>query len=97
MYVILCGNPVDGIQVYGPFGRSEGANDWAECNLKNADPWWVTDLNEASYPAFYLVGECHEMAEKPDMVGPFETHGEAEAYAETKSLDTEIYICERVQ
>lgn len=97
MYVILCGNPVDGLSVYGPFHTSEEANEWADRELRNADSWWVTDLVQLRQPTFYMVATHHEMAEKPDLKGPFETHDEAVAYAEAKSLDTEIYICERVQ
>lgn len=96
MYVILCGNPVDGIQVHGPFYISDEAHEWAEIALKN-ETWWVTDLNRETIPNFYLVSEYHEMAEKPDLVGPFDTEEDAVAYAETKSVDTEIYSCERIK
>ena len=96
MYVILCGNPVDGIQVHGLFTSSDDANGWADTALKN-ETWWVADLIQETMPCFYLVAEHHEMDEKPDLVGPFDEEEEAVAYAETKSVDTEIYYCERIK
>lgn len=96
MYVILCGNPADGIQVHGPFLSSDEACEWADTALKN-ETWWVTDLIRGPMPSFYLVVEHHEMDEKPDFVGPFDEEEEAVAYTETKNVDTEIYKCERIK
>lgn len=96
MYVILCGNPVDGIQVHGLFLSSDEAHEWAEMALKN-ETWWVTPLVRQTIANFYLVAEHHEMDEKPELVAPFDEEGDAVAYAETRSVETEIYFCERVQ
>jgi hypothetical protein len=43
MHVVLVGNPVDGLTIYGPFTTGEDANDWADSNVKNED-WWAAPL-----------------------------------------------------
>jgi len=43
MHVVLVGNPVDGLTIYGPFTTAEDANEWADSNI-NADDWWVAPL-----------------------------------------------------
>ena len=54
MYVILCGNPVDGIQVHGPFPSSDEAHEWAECGLKG-ESWWVTELHSEQNAEHYMI------------------------------------------
>lgn len=44
MYVLLVGNPVDGIAVFGPFNNGEEANEWADDHLRNEE-WWAVALN----------------------------------------------------
>ncbi len=44
MFVILAGNPVDGMTVYGPFDDAEDANDYAENNFDG--DWWVTKVEK---------------------------------------------------
>ena len=43
-WVVVLGNPVDGISIYGPFKNSMDAMTWAE---KDPDgDWWVTPLKD---------------------------------------------------
>ena len=44
-YVVISGNPVDGIVLHGPFIDGEQANGWADEHLNNAS-WWVTTLED---------------------------------------------------
>ena len=42
--VVLVGNPVDGITIYGPFEDNESAEQWtADEGLHN---WYITELNK---------------------------------------------------
>ena len=43
-YVIVIGNPVDGIKLQGPFTSQEEAIAFAEEELAVVDSWWVTKL-----------------------------------------------------
>jgi hypothetical protein len=43
-YVVLCGNPIDGLTFYGPFPSGAAATEWAERALDNAGDWWVSEL-----------------------------------------------------
>lgn len=43
MYVIIKGNPVDGIEVFGPFEDSEAGVTFAENNFQG-DDYWITEL-----------------------------------------------------
>lgn len=38
--VLLVGDPVDGITLYGPFDNSEDAGDYAE-QFHGNDTWWI--------------------------------------------------------
>ena len=44
MFVILYGNPVDGMSIIGPFPTSEDANGHAEDTLNGNGEWWVVEL-----------------------------------------------------
>lgn len=43
MFVILVGNPIDGMGLYGPFNDAGKANDYADANFKN-ETWWVVPV-----------------------------------------------------
>ena len=43
-YVLVTGNPVDGLEFYGPFPDAESAHDWAAGVLKNAE-WWIAPMS----------------------------------------------------
>jgi hypothetical protein len=43
MHVVLVGNPLDGIAVFGPFNTYDEALDWAEGNANDGE-WWITKL-----------------------------------------------------
>lgn len=43
MSVVVFGNPVDGIQVIGPFDTGEDATRWADLVFNDGD-WWVVPL-----------------------------------------------------
>jgi hypothetical protein len=45
MFIIVAGNPMDGITFYGPFKTGEAAGDWAEYAIPN-DDWWVSNITE---------------------------------------------------
>ena len=42
-HVLLTGNPIDGLDVIGPFPDVNTAIDWAADNITDAD-WWTTPL-----------------------------------------------------
>jgi hypothetical protein len=41
MHVVLYGNPVDGLQVIGPFKTEEDAAEWADFVFNGSDCWTV--------------------------------------------------------
>lgn len=45
-HVVLTGNPVDGLVLYGPFEDGSDASGWAAANLPGAD-WWVAPVRDA--------------------------------------------------
>lgn len=44
-YVLLIGNPVDGVSIVGPFVDTENATEHAEARFKNSE-WWIAVLEE---------------------------------------------------
>jgi hypothetical protein len=44
-HVVLAGNPVDGVSVWGPFDTADDAASWAGQFLKHEEHWAV-ELNE---------------------------------------------------
>jgi hypothetical protein len=49
MFVVISGNPFDGLKIHGPFSDGNEANDWASgsSELKN-ETWWVVSVTEPS-------------------------------------------------
>jgi len=45
-HIILAGNCIDGIDLYGPFRDHERACIWAEENLRNTIPWCIAELTD---------------------------------------------------
>lgn len=43
MYVVVMGNPFDGLEIRGPFENVDDANDWADQNLRD-ETWWVVEV-----------------------------------------------------
>ena len=43
MYVIITGNPIDGLNFFGPFANRDDAIRWGENHNKEAD-WWLADV-----------------------------------------------------
>ncbi len=43
-YVVIIGNPVDGVTLHGPFGDPEDAAAWAEWHAN--DNWMLAELKE---------------------------------------------------
>jgi hypothetical protein len=48
MFIIIAGNPIDGVTCYGPFKTGESAGDWAEDNICN-DDWWIANITEPGF------------------------------------------------
>lgn len=42
-FVLVVGNPIDGVTLTGPFDDAEAASWWAEHNFPN-DTWWVASM-----------------------------------------------------
>lgn len=40
-FVVVVGNPVDGISIHGPFDSIDEAHEWAE---ENSNEWWCALL-----------------------------------------------------
>lgn len=49
MFVVISGNPFDGMNVHGPFDDANEANEWASgsSDLKN-ETWWVVSVDKVS-------------------------------------------------
>ena len=44
MYVILHGNPVDGLGLVGPFPSADEATEYADEYFNGAGEWWIVEL-----------------------------------------------------
>lgn len=44
MHVVLVGNPVDGITIYGPFKTWPDAAVWSEEFFGHEEVWWLAPL-----------------------------------------------------
>jgi hypothetical protein len=45
MFIVVSGNPVDGVTFFGPFSDAEVADDWAVDYLNNTGgDWWVSSV-----------------------------------------------------
>ena len=44
LHVVVIGNPLDGMSIFGPFNNGPEAVDWAACNAD--DTWWTVPLEE---------------------------------------------------
>lgn len=42
-FILVYGNPIDGLKFIGPFGDAEAATEYAEKYGIEAD-WWLTEL-----------------------------------------------------
>lgn len=45
MHILMVGNPLDGVQIYGPFDDEAEALAYGERYFRN-DTWWVPRLIE---------------------------------------------------
>jgi len=45
-HIIVTGNPLDGLEFYGPFDTSDEAGEWAEKKIPNNE-WWIATLEDA--------------------------------------------------
>jgi hypothetical protein len=44
MYVLITGNPIDGISLIGPFDEPDAAIDYAEVNINGQGEWWLVEV-----------------------------------------------------
>jgi hypothetical protein len=42
-YVLIVGNPIDGMSIYGPYDSTEDAESMAE-TISTDETWWITEL-----------------------------------------------------
>jgi hypothetical protein len=47
LWVVVVGNPFDGIRLIGPFEDGNDANEWADENCNNEE-WWVVNIIDPS-------------------------------------------------
>lgn len=45
MWVVVYGNPFEGMRIVGPFKRYSDAEEYADVE-NPADDWWITELQE---------------------------------------------------
>ena len=47
MHIVVVGNPIDGVKVYGPFKTAAHADDWATCHVDvgTLADWWIAPLH----------------------------------------------------
>lgn len=50
MWIIIVGNPVDGLTYHGPFRTPKEATDWTEENSKIIHEWWLARLKSPKEP-----------------------------------------------
>jgi hypothetical protein len=43
MYLVIAGNPIDGISIHGLFADPDTATQWAEKEI--TDDFWVVEIN----------------------------------------------------
>jgi len=43
-YVILIGNPVDGLEFIGPFDDGNEATEYAEVKVHRNKEWWLAEM-----------------------------------------------------
>lgn len=49
MFVVISGNPFDGLKVHGPFEDGNEANEWAsEARELKDETWWVVSVEKTS-------------------------------------------------
>lgn len=44
MWIVVCGNPIDGFEYYGPFDDESIAERWGREGDDGANEWWVAHL-----------------------------------------------------
>ena len=54
MHVVMFGNPIDGLQIVGPFKTADDACQWADLANLSAD-WWIAPLQAKE--AFEVDGD----------------------------------------
>lgn len=45
-YIVITGNPVNGLHFNGPFESSVKAMDWGSDQMEGIDDWWIAKLEE---------------------------------------------------
>lgn len=43
--VVVCGNPISGFYLTGPFETGGEANEWADENVAREYDWWVMPIS----------------------------------------------------
>jgi Zn finger protein HypA/HybF involved in hydrogenase expression len=73
-HVIIVGNPVDGVDLYGPFDGAEVGSEYA-AHAFSGDTWWVASVHQ-----LYKCSWCEEYFTREDMaVLPGELKGACKA------------------
>lgn len=47
-YVVVSGNPFDGLTIYGSFSCVEEAIEWADLDLRD-EPWWIVKVQSPAH------------------------------------------------
>lgn len=45
MFVVVIGNPFDGLSIHGPFDSHDDARQWAE-DEGDSESWWVKEVEK---------------------------------------------------
>lgn len=45
-YAIVIGDPIDGIEIIGPFPDHDTAQSYVDLHMKGSDNWWIVLLQE---------------------------------------------------
>ncbi len=48
IYIVMTGNPVDGLMFHGPFTNHDSALEFAELNSNPLADWWIAPLEAVS-------------------------------------------------
>ena len=87
MHVVLYGNPVDGIKLFGPFKTGDEAVRWAGREIDDA--WWIAPL---SHPDDFSAEDDEDEGDLcPTCIDP---RCDGCAPLDTPALDDSFHRCE---
>lgn len=88
-FLVMVGNPVDGVSFYGPFYDGVEAVDWAEAEIGRKDEWNVTSITVPEGARGNGLAEGHSVGDQ-DVWGEDGQFGRADWQYEVANGDTNL-------